>query len=91
MNAQKLKDLVKGNFFHVRFQKKDGSIRDMTCRREVKAYVKGTGKPAPENIIRVWEVDKDRKGAEAYRSFDIDRLIEVHFGGKVYTREDFED
>lgn len=90
MNAQKLKDLVGGKFFFVRFEKKDGTIREMTCRRKVKAYVKGGGVPASENIIRVWEVAKDRKGAEAYRSFDIDRVIEVHFGGKVYKKDDFE-
>lgn len=90
MNAQKLKNLVGGKFFHVSFIKKDGSVREMTCRREVKAYVKGTGKPAPENIVRVWETSGGRKEAEAYRSFDIDRVVEVHFKGKVYKREDFE-
>ena len=88
MNVNKVKLLISdGHFFHVRFVKKDGTIRDMTCRTGVSSYVVGGGKPAPDHIIRVWE-RCGRTGKDAYRCFDVESLLELKAHGKIYTRDD---
>ena len=52
---------TKGKIFNVKFIKKDGTLRDMTCRREVKKGVKGIGmayNPSDYNLIPVYDMSK---------------------------------
>lgn len=52
---------TKGKIFNVKFIKKDGTLRDMTCRREVKKGVKGIGmayNPSEYNLIPVYDMSK---------------------------------
>lgn len=81
--AVRLLSLTKGRFFGVKFTKKDGSIRVMNCKKVVKKAIKGTGKVHSANIVPVYS-NNDR----GYRSFDIDRLIELHLNKEVYKIED---
>ena len=52
---------TKGKIFNVKFIKKDGTLRDMTCRCEVKKGVKGIGmayNPSDYNLIPVYDMSK---------------------------------
>ena len=52
---------AENTFFHVEFIKKDGSLRKMNCRLNVKKGVKGTGmsyNPIEKGLIPVWDTDK---------------------------------
>jgi len=72
-----------GKFFTIIFEKKDGSIRKLNGRTGVVRYLKGTGSSKRPSAIRaVW----DRSNL-AYRSFDINRLIEVRAHGRVYQED----
>ena len=64
------------------FEKKDGTERAMKCTLDMgrvpeEDHPKGTGKPGPENIVKVYDVEK-----EGWRSFDIDRVMSID-GAKV--------
>lgn len=72
-----------GKFFTIIFEKKDGTIRKLNGRTGVVSYLKGTGtNKRPSRIRVVW----DRPNLN-YKSFDINRLIEVRAHGRIY-RED---
>ena len=46
------------NFFSVTFQKKDGSTRNMVCRRNVQKYLAGGEMkydPRERNLLTVWD------------------------------------
>jgi hypothetical protein len=52
---------AENTFFHVEFIKKDGSLRKMNCRLNVKKGVKGTGmsyNPIEKGLLPVWDTDK---------------------------------
>lgn len=49
-------------FFHVEFIKKDGSLRKMTCRLNVKKGINGKGMsydPIEKGLLPVWDVQKN--------------------------------
>ena len=81
--AVRLLSSTKGKFFGVKFTKKDGSERIMNCKKLVKKAIKGSGKQHPNNIIPVYS-NNDR----SYRSFDINRLIELRINNVVYRIEE---
>lgn len=71
-----------GKFFSVQFEKKDKSIRDMTCRLGVKKFLKG-GKSTTAhipNLITVCEIGKSQ-----YRCVNIDTLKTLKVEGQVFT------
>jgi hypothetical protein len=70
-----------GKFFTIVFEKKDGTVRTLNGRRGVTSYLKGTGgsRKLPKNLRTVWD-----RPVLNYRSFDINRLIEVRAHGKIY-------
>ena len=76
LTTAQFKELVGSKFFSITFYKKDGTKRTMNGRLGVTKYVKGTGKPKPNSIVTVYEVNKRQ-----YRSFDISRLISVKTKG----------
>jgi len=84
MNVNELKNIVGNRFFHVTFKKKDGTIREMTCRTGVKKYVKGNGKPINDGRVGVYEVNTNRKGAAAYRSFYPESVISLKVDGCTF-------
>lgn len=74
-----------GKFFNVQFVKKDGTIRSMTCRREVAKYSSGgeAGYSANPNNVGVWEVC-ECQGKEAYRCFNAENVIAMKVKGMEY-------
>lgn len=80
MDIQSFKDEVKGNFFRVKFIKKDGTIREMTARFGVKKHLKGGElkyNPEERNYIVVFDVEK-----EAYRTINMSNLISLKYNKK---------
>ena len=76
INKNELKQLLKKKTVEIKFKKKDGSDRTMTCTLVsdvVPVYEKKTERTRPENdnVLAVWDLDK-----EAFRSFKLDSIIE---------------
>ena len=69
-----------GKIFSVVFEKKDGSIRKMTCRTEVAKYTHGGVRSTAHkpNIVGVYDLQ-----AKGYRSFDVNRLKSITGRGKT--------
>lgn len=67
-----------GQLFVVRFQKRDGEERTMTCQKGVRKHVKGTGanRAKPEDLQTVHTPD-------GYRSFNVNRVYEIRALGCV--------
>ena len=73
-----------GQFFSVRFTKKDGTIRYMTCRMGVSKGVNGRGTyshtaDTTRNNITVWDTAKF-----AFRAIPLDRVISLRHAGLTY-------
>ena len=71
-----------GKFFKVLFVKKDGSLREMTCRLGVKKDLRG-GKSTTEhldNLITVYDVF-----AKGYRNINLDTVKYFKCGGVEYN------
>ena len=58
---------TKGKFFKVVIKKKDGSIRDMTCRTGVAKHIKGTARELEDGVI-VWDSAKKEYRTVKYES-----------------------
>ena len=70
MFIQRFRELVGGQFFTVKFVKKDGTDRIMTCRLGVKKYSNGRPQTAdPDKYIVGWE-----PATKQYRNINIDTL-----------------
>ena len=70
-----------GKIFSATFEKKDGTIRTINCRRDVKKGVKGVGMsfdPMSKGLLVVY--DMHRKG---FRTINLDKLIEAKVNGKT--------
>jgi hypothetical protein len=71
-----------GRIFSVKFLKKDGTVRDMTCRLGVKKHVKGVGLnycPQEHDLITVFDM-----GKKDYRSVPLDSsLLLVKINGQT--------
>ena len=84
--AQIVKDFINmiagnGAIFNVVFKKKDGTIRHMRCRLNVKKYVKGIGmrfNPDEYNLLVAYDLDK-----EGYRMIPLERVLYIKCGNKV--------
>lgn len=73
----------KGGFFTVTFVKKDGSIRTLNGRLDVKKYLRGGSlsyDPSAFNLIPVFDVQ-----AKGYRMINANTIISLKIGGKSYT------
>tara|TARA_R100000656_G_scaffold720_1_gene1207 strand:+ start:320 stop:625 length:306 start_codon:yes stop_codon:yes gene_type:complete len=60
--AKKYIYATNGKFFSAVFRKKNGEMRNMTCRLKVKKYVKGVGrrfKPQNMGYVGVFDIHKD--------------------------------
>jgi len=84
--AQIVKDFIEmiagnGAIFNVVFEKKDGTIRHMRCRLNVKKYVKGIGmrfNPEDYNLLVAYDLDK-----EGYRMIPLERVLYIKCGNKI--------
>jgi hypothetical protein len=71
-----------GKIFSVQFIKKNGEVRDMTCRLGVQKFLKG-GKSTTAhipNLINVCELTKQQ-----YRCVNTDTLIKLKVAGEEYS------
>ena len=82
-----------GKMFSVQFEKKDGSIRDMTCRLGVKKGVIGTGRKGwasdtvkAYGLLGVYDMNKiERLGEKgAFRMVNIKTLRKFKINGQEY-------
>ena len=73
----------KGKFFSVRFIKKDGTLRHMNCRTDVKKHLRG-GKlpynPAEYRNIPVFDLEK-----QSYRTIKADAIVNFSYNGEEFT------
>lgn len=78
MDIHEFRREVKGKFFKAIFIKKDGTLREMTCRFGVTKHLKGGEKPYNAEALGLWTVfDVEKK---AYRSIDTKTLIALKCG-----------
>jgi len=89
------KEAKGGKMFAVRFTKKDGSIREMTCRLGVKKGVTGRGRKGwvkdtvkGYGLLGVYDMNKEgeiagKKGA--FRMINLKTLINIKVSGKEYV------
>lgn len=79
MFIQRFRELVGGQFFTVKFVKKDGTDRIMTCRLGVKKHSSGGPQTAdPDKYIVGWE-----PATKQYRNINIETLQWVKCRGMV--------
>ena len=72
-----------GRIFTAYFIKKDGTMRDMTCRRGVKAYLVGGGllyDPKPKQLLPVFDM-----AIKEYRMIPLNRLISFNIGNETFV------
>ena len=75
-----------GRIFNVRFIKKDGSERSMTCRTGVSAYVTGEGlkyDPRSRGLLPVFDM-QIRQGAKSYRMVNLNSVIGLKINGQEF-------
>lgn len=73
----------KGKIFSVTFVKKDGTVRDMVCRREVLCHLKGGTlgyNPEDFNLIGVFDMK-----VQDYRSINLSTLQKLKMNGVEYV------
>ena len=76
-------DRTNGKFFTVKFIKKDGTLRKMTCRTGVSKGVTGKGlafEPKEKGLKVVWSTD-----SEGYRMINLAQVTEITFNGTTTT------
>jgi hypothetical protein len=74
-------DSTNGKFFTVKFIKKDGTLRKMTCRTGVSKGITGKGlafEPKEKGLKVVWSTD-----AEGYRMINLAQVTEITFNGET--------
>jgi hypothetical protein len=75
---------TQGRIFSVTFEKKDGSLRQMVCRKGVRVGVKGTGAGWGAGALKPLRTVFDMKKA-AFRTIPTDRVVSVKVRGVLYT------
>lgn len=87
------------SLFSVQFTKKDGSIRDMTCRlhcelraQEANKTGKRRGPNQDENMVTVFDAQKENPDPTMargqFRTINVKTLISLHAGGVQYSVQD---
>lgn len=89
MNTEQLRTLIKdlsaNKIFGVTFTKKDGTIRDMTCRLGVKKGTNGMGlnfDPVEKGLLPVYDMVNN-----GFRMVSLDTVTELRISGTVYRVE----
>ncbi len=74
-----------GRIFSATFQKKDGTMRDMVCRRGVKRHLAGGNlpyDPKPKLLLPVFDM-----AGRDYRIVNIGTLVSFSIGGETFVVE----
>jgi hypothetical protein len=82
---KQIRALVGSKIFSVVFEKKDGTLREMTCRLGVKKHLKGgelSYDPEEKNYLVVFDMQ-----SEGYRTININTLKKIKFEGVTYEVE----
>lgn len=66
----------KGKFFSCKFIKKDGSIRDMTCRLGVVKHLRGGERTVPKNYVVAYDVHVEGQGG--YRAINPETVLQIN-------------
>jgi hypothetical protein len=85
MNPLDLINRTGGKFFHVKFRKKNGEVRNMTCRTGVSKHVRGGGlafDPESRNLKVVFDTSK-----RAYRMINLSTLMEFSCGNLKWSSD----
>ncbi len=80
--AEFLENETSGRIFSIYFEKKDGSMREMVCRRGVSKYITGKGlryDPKAKKLLIVFELS-----IKQYRSFKLERLVSFNISGETF-------
>jgi hypothetical protein len=83
--TKQIRALVGSKIFSVVFEKKDGTLREMTCRLGVKKHLKGgelSYDPEEKNYLVVFDMQ-----SEGYRTININTLKKIKFEGMTYDIE----
>jgi hypothetical protein len=86
LDFQKTIDATQGKIFSLRFKKKDGSFRTMSCRLNVQKYLKGGSlnyDPQAHKILVVFDMNK-----KEYRSVSLDSIISLKVDNQEYCYGD---
>lgn len=75
---------TQNRIFSVTFEKKDGSLRQMVCRKGVRVGVKGTGAGWGAGALKPLRTVFDMKKA-AFRTIPTDRVVSVKVRGVLHT------
>jgi hypothetical protein len=77
-----LQSETEGRIFSAYFRKKDGSMRQMTCRRGVKAHLSGGDlpyDPKAKLLLPVFDMQ-----IEEYRMVNLASLVSFNIGGETF-------
>lgn len=77
-----LQSETEGRIFSAYFRKKDGTMREMTCRRGVKAHLSGGDlpyDPKPKLLLPVFDMH-----LEKYRMVNLRTLVSFNIGGETF-------
>lgn len=84
MTNTEFKNIVKGNYFTVRFTKKDGSLRTYkSARVGVSKFTKG-GKNTVEHKSNLVTVNLPHEG-NAYRTLNLDTVRSIKCGDREFN------
>ena len=82
-------EVADGEFFNVKFIKKNGDERSMTARRGVKTYTQGIGmayNPAEKGLLGVWDTQAEGGEQHAYRMVNLKSVFEYTAHGETHRR-----
>ncbi len=80
--AEFLQNETDGRIFTAFFRKKDGEMREMNCRRGVKAHLSGGElpyDPRAKLLLPVFDMQK-----EEYRMVNLKTLVSFNIGGETF-------
>ena len=71
-----------GKIFSATFEKKDGTIRTINCRRNVRKGVKGVGysfDPMSKGLLSVYDMQSN-----GFRFINLETLVEAKVNGEIF-------
>ena len=71
-----------GKIFSATFEKKDGTIRTINCRHNVRKGVKGVGysfDPMSKGLLSVYDMQND-----GFRFINLEKLVEAKVNGEIF-------
>ncbi len=77
-----LKATNNGMIFSATFEKKDGTIRTINCRRNVSKGVKGVGysfDPMSKGLLSVYDMQ-----SKGFRFINLETLVEAKVNGEIF-------